>query len=112
MVYKTTDGDDTFRRSKGWLANFKQQIQICNIKLTDEAASADEEAARVYPEHFLIFLLDRRHAARQTTPLPYLKKNLKSLKLLQRWQIMIHSQGNLLVSNAYIFIFYYRINVI
>jgi hypothetical protein len=47
-----------------------------------------------------------------------LKINLKGLQLIQRWQKMIqlnlpiHIQGIPLVSNAHIFIFYYRIDVI
>jgi hypothetical protein len=47
-----------------------------------------------------------------------LKRNLKSLQMIQRQQKMIqptltiHSQGTPLISNAYIFTFYYEINVI
>jgi hypothetical protein len=33
------------------VANFKQQTQIYNIRLTGETAIADEEAARAYPEN-------------------------------------------------------------
>jgi hypothetical protein len=55
--------------------------------------------------------------ARQTTILFYLKRNVKSLQLIQRWQMIqltltIHSLGIPLVSNAYMFIFYFRIFVI
>jgi hypothetical protein len=37
-------GDDTFRASKGWSANFKQQILIYNMKLTGEAVLLEEES--------------------------------------------------------------------
>jgi hypothetical protein len=63
-------------------------------------------------------LRERRHQARQTTLLSYFKRNLKSLQLMQRRPKMIHltptihRQGIPLISNDYVFIFYYRINVI
>jgi hypothetical protein len=46
-----------------------------------------------------------------------LKRNMKSIQLIQKWQmmiqmaLMIHSQDIPLLSNAYIFIFHYRINM-
>jgi hypothetical protein len=62
-------------------------------------------------------LQERRHQARQTTLL-ILKRNLRNLHLIQRQQKVIQltltnrSQGILIISNTYIRVFCYRINVI
>lgn len=62
-------------------------------------------------------LQERRHQASQTTLLN-LKRNLRNLQLTPRQQkvirltVTIHSQGIPMVSNAYIGVFCYRINVI
>lgn len=42
------DGVLQFSASKGWLDNFKRRFALHNICLTGEAASADEEAAKLY----------------------------------------------------------------
>lgn len=40
---------DEFSASKGWLDNFKKRFSLKNICLSGEAASADTEAAKLYP---------------------------------------------------------------
>ncbi|XP_065436021.1 tigger transposable element-derived protein 1-like isoform X2 [Chrysemys picta bellii] len=41
---------EPFNANRGWFMRFKARANLHNIKVSDEAASADEEAARVFPE--------------------------------------------------------------
>lgn len=69
--------------------------------------------------HYFTTMFRRRRGIKKCKhpSFPILKRNLKSLQLIQRRQMMIqstltnHSQGIHLISNTYILIFYYRINV-
>jgi hypothetical protein len=61
-------------------------------------------------------LQERRHQARQTTLLSYFKRKSEELPTEPNTADdpvdPIHSQSIPLIRNAYVFIFYYRINVI
>jgi hypothetical protein len=39
-----------FKASKGWLNSFRNRFNLKNVQLPSESASADEEAAKAYPE--------------------------------------------------------------
>ncbi|CAM4563309.1 unnamed protein product [Caretta caretta] len=39
-----------FKASQGWLNSFRNHFSLKNVQTTDEAASANEEAAKAYPE--------------------------------------------------------------
>ncbi|CAM4585433.1 unnamed protein product [Caretta caretta] len=39
-----------FKASQGWLNSFRNRFSLKNVQTTGEAASANEEAAKVYPE--------------------------------------------------------------
>jgi len=47
-IQQKEGGNETFTVSKGWFARFKQRLQICCIKISGEAASADIEATRAF----------------------------------------------------------------
>ncbi|CAM4601987.1 unnamed protein product [Lepidochelys olivacea] len=39
-----------FKASQGWLNSFRNHFNLKNVQITGEAASANEEAAKAYPE--------------------------------------------------------------
>lgn len=47
-----------FSASKGWLENFKKRFALRNICLSGEAASADTEAAKLYPVELKMIIED------------------------------------------------------
>lgn len=47
-----SDSSFDFQASKGWLENFKKRYNLHNIKLTGESASADHDAAKIFPVEF------------------------------------------------------------
>lgn len=54
-----------FTASKGWFERFKKRYSLHNIKTTGEAASADIDAARKYPEEFNKIIESRGYTPQQ-----------------------------------------------
>ena len=59
------DEKTPFKASSGWFANFRRRHGFHNIKMTGEAASADHEAARKFPELLRRTLEDGQYTAQQ-----------------------------------------------
>ncbi|MEE6460213.1 hypothetical protein FKM82_000895 [Ascaphus truei] len=57
--------EETFTASKGWFMRFKERANLHNIKVTGEAASADEKAAKTFPVTLVKIIEDGGYCARQ-----------------------------------------------
>ncbi|CAF2050242.1 unnamed protein product [Rotaria magnacalcarata] len=54
-----------FKASKGWLQLFKKRVNIKNLHLSGESASADHTAANLYPETFQKIIDDKGYLPEQ-----------------------------------------------
>lgn len=62
----SSEGEKTpFKASSGWFANFKKRHDFHNIKMIGEAASADTEAARKFPDLLRKTLEEGQYTAKQ-----------------------------------------------
>lgn len=61
----TEEEAKNFQASRGWFDNFKKRQGFHNIKMTGEAASADAEAAKLYPDILKKILEEGEYSAKQ-----------------------------------------------
>ncbi|KAG6940996.1 tigger transposable element derived 1 [Chelydra serpentina] len=54
-----------FKASQGWLNSFRNRFNLKNVQTTGEAASANEEAAKAYPEQLKKIIEERGHLPEQ-----------------------------------------------
>ena len=52
LKQKEGEGSKTgeFNTSKGWFSNFRKRFGLKNVKITGQAASADQDAAHEFPD--------------------------------------------------------------
>ncbi|GFV73091.1 tigger transposable element-derived protein 1 [Trichonephila clavipes] len=61
----TSQAGKEFSASKGWLTGFLKRNALHNIKITGESATADEGAAKIFPEELAKFIEDGDYSADQ-----------------------------------------------
>ncbi|GFW82649.1 tigger transposable element-derived protein 1 [Trichonephila clavipes] len=61
----TSQAGKEFSASKGWLTGFLKRNALHNIKITGESATADEGAAKIFPEELAKIIEDRDYSADQ-----------------------------------------------
>ncbi|GFT58933.1 tigger transposable element-derived protein 1 [Trichonephila clavipes] len=63
----TSQGGKEFSASKGWLTGFlkRERNALHNTKITGESATADERAAKIFPEELAKFIEDGDYSADQ-----------------------------------------------
>ncbi|KFD62404.1 hypothetical protein M514_00894 [Trichuris suis] len=54
-----------FTASRGWFERFKKRSKLHNVQMTGEAASADKEAAAVYPPSLKKLIDERGYSSQQ-----------------------------------------------
>ncbi|GFT56622.1 hypothetical protein TNCV_1313511 [Trichonephila clavipes] len=59
----TSQAGKEFSASKGWLTGFLKRNALHNIKITGESATADEGAAKIFPEELAKIIEDRDYSA-------------------------------------------------
>ncbi|GFU84656.1 tigger transposable element-derived protein 1 [Trichonephila clavipes] len=59
----TSQAGKEFSASKGWLTGFLKRNALHNIKITGESATADEEAAKIFPEELAKIIEDGDYSA-------------------------------------------------
>ncbi|GFX82492.1 tigger transposable element-derived protein 1 [Trichonephila clavipes] len=61
----TSQAGKEFSASKGWLTGFLKRNALHNIKITGESATADEGAAKIFPEEAAKIIVDGNYSADQ-----------------------------------------------
>ncbi|GFS71424.1 tigger transposable element-derived protein 1 [Trichonephila clavipes] len=61
----TSQAGKEFSASKGWLTGFLKRNALHNIKITGESATADEGAAKIFPEELAKIIEDGDYSADQ-----------------------------------------------
>ncbi|GFW20734.1 tigger transposable element-derived protein 1 [Trichonephila clavipes] len=61
----TSQAGKEFSASKGWLTRFLKRNALHNIKITGESATADEGAAKIFPEELAKIIEDGDYSADQ-----------------------------------------------
>ncbi|GFU10090.1 tigger transposable element-derived protein 1 [Trichonephila clavipes] len=61
----TSQAGKEFSASKGWLTGFLKRNALHNIKITGESATADEGAAKIFPEELAKIIEDGGYSADQ-----------------------------------------------
>ncbi|GFY15392.1 tigger transposable element-derived protein 1 [Trichonephila clavipes] len=61
----TSQAGKEFSASKGWLTGFLKRNALHNIKVTGESATADEGAAKIFPEELAKIIEDGDYSADQ-----------------------------------------------
>ncbi|GFW03556.1 tigger transposable element-derived protein 1 [Trichonephila clavipes] len=61
----TSQAGKEFPASKGWLTEFLKRNTLHNIKITGESATADEGAAKIFPEELAKIIEDEDYSADQ-----------------------------------------------
>ncbi|GFW98555.1 HTH CENPB-type domain-containing protein [Trichonephila clavipes] len=61
----TSKAGKEFSASKGWLTGFLKRNALHNIKITGESATADEGAAKIFPEELPKIIEDGDYSADQ-----------------------------------------------
>ncbi|GFV94127.1 tigger transposable element-derived protein 1 [Trichonephila clavipes] len=61
----TSQAGKEFSASKGWLTGFLKRNALHNIKITGDSATADEGAAKIFPEELAKFIEDGDYSADQ-----------------------------------------------
>ncbi|GFW90765.1 tigger transposable element-derived protein 1 [Trichonephila clavipes] len=61
----TSQAGKDFSASKGWLTGFLKRNTLHNIKITGESATADEGAAKIFPEELAKIIEDGDYSADQ-----------------------------------------------
>ncbi|GFU91582.1 tigger transposable element-derived protein 1 [Trichonephila clavipes] len=61
----TSQAGKEFSASKGWLTRFLKRNALYNIKITGESATADEGAAKIFPEELAKIIEDGDYSADQ-----------------------------------------------
>ncbi|GFV53723.1 tigger transposable element-derived protein 1 [Trichonephila clavipes] len=61
----TSQAGKEFSASKGWLTGFLKRNALHNTKITGESATADEGAAKIFPEELAKFIEDGDYSADQ-----------------------------------------------
>ncbi|GFX23125.1 retrovirus-related Pol polyprotein from transposon 297 [Trichonephila clavipes] len=61
----TSQAGKEFSASKGWLSGFLKRNALHNIKITGESATADEGAAKIFPEELAKIIEDGNYSADQ-----------------------------------------------
>ncbi|GFV91628.1 hypothetical protein TNCV_4761931 [Trichonephila clavipes] len=59
----TSQAGKEFSASKGWLTGFLKRNALHNIKITGESATADEGAAKIFPEELAKIIEDGDYSA-------------------------------------------------
>ncbi|CAM4653484.1 unnamed protein product [Lepidochelys kempii] len=54
-----------FKASQGWLNSFRNRFNLKNVQTTGEAASANEEAAKAYPEQLKKIIEEKGYLLKQ-----------------------------------------------
>uniref|UniRef100_A0A8C3S0T5 HTH CENPB-type domain-containing protein n=1 Tax=Chelydra serpentina TaxID=8475 RepID=A0A8C3S0T5_CHESE len=54
-----------FKASQGWLNSFRNRFNLKNVQTTGEVASANEEAAKAYPEQLKEIIEERGYLPEQ-----------------------------------------------
>ncbi|GFX87668.1 tigger transposable element-derived protein 1 [Trichonephila clavipes] len=83
----TSQAGKEFSASKGWLTGFLKRNALHNIKITGESATADEGAAKIFPEELVKIIEDGDYSAdadetglywKKLPNLTYIAKNEKT----------------------------------
>ncbi|GFX59893.1 tigger transposable element-derived protein 1 [Trichonephila clavipes] len=61
----TSQAGKEFSASKGWLTGFLKRNALHNIKITEESATANEGAAKIFPEELAKIMEDGDYSADQ-----------------------------------------------
>ncbi|GFY09330.1 tigger transposable element-derived protein 1 [Trichonephila clavipes] len=61
----TSQAGKEFSASKGWLTGFLKRNALLNIKITGESATADEGAAKIFPEELVKIIEDGDYSTDQ-----------------------------------------------
>ncbi|GFU56562.1 HTH CENPB-type domain-containing protein [Trichonephila clavipes] len=61
----TSQAGKEFSASKGWLTGFLKRNTLHNIKITGESATAEEGAAKIFPEELAKIIEDGDYSADQ-----------------------------------------------
>uniref|UniRef100_A0A8C3S184 HTH CENPB-type domain-containing protein n=1 Tax=Chelydra serpentina TaxID=8475 RepID=A0A8C3S184_CHESE len=56
-----------FKASQGWLNSFRNRFNLRNVQTTGEVASANEEAAKAYPEQLKQIIEERGYLPEQVS---------------------------------------------
>ncbi|GFV54266.1 tigger transposable element-derived protein 1 [Trichonephila clavipes] len=59
----TSQAGKEFSASKGWLTGFLKRNALHNIKITEESATANEGAAKIFPEELAKIIEDGDYSA-------------------------------------------------